>query len=102
MIVALIVAMFLAYPVAQPADQYVCRKNEAAYQHALRECQIMAKRKRVYHALGCAKGARYSGVGMSYGTKPRHCYSKMDSNRLIARAYVRSASGAHYWSAHYR
>ncbi len=85
-----------------PAEQFVCRKDPAAYAHALRECQIMAKKRKVYHALGCAKGTRYSGVGMSYGVKPRHCYSQMDTKRLVARAFVKTKSGARYWSAHYR
>ncbi len=101
-LIAFVVAS--AASAAEPAgpERYVVKKDSAAYRHALHEAQIMASRGRVYHALGCAKGARYSGVGMSYSDKPRHCYLKMSTSRLIARAYVRTKSGATYWSAHYR
>ena len=96
------VCLFTPQVYPDPAEQYVCRKDPIAYQHALRECKLMAKHKKVSHILGCAKGTRFCGVGMSYGTKPRHCYSKTDERRLVARAFVKTASGARYWSAHYR
>ena len=39
-----------------------------AQAHAQREANIQAQRGRMYHALGCAPGTRFSGVG--YGPTP--------------------------------
>ncbi len=84
------------------AAKYVVRKDETAYAHALREATILANRHACYHALGCAPGTSWSGVGYNWNTRPWHCYSYLDDSRLVARACVKGWSGAYYWSAHYR
>ena len=87
----------------EPVKKYVVRKDERAYQHALREAKILAAQHRAGHPLGCAPGARYSGTGYTYSARPRHCfYRKLSESRLIARAVVIGRGGAYFWSAHYR
>lgn len=85
------------------ASKYVVKKDQNAYEHALKEVKIMIARGRVGHPLGCAKGSTRSGTGMSYSVKPRHCfYGKISESRLIARACIRDKRGAYWWSAHYK
>ena len=86
------------------ADGYpvVCRTDERAYQHALREAQILASQGRVYHPLGCAPGTSASGCGSSFDLNlPNHCYYR-SGRRLVARARVMGRDGRFYFSAHYR
>ena len=86
------------------ADGYpvVCRTDERAYQHALREAQILASQGRVYHPLGCAPGTFASGCGSSFDlNRPNHCYYR-SGRRLVARARVMGRDGRFYFSAHYR
>ena len=85
------------------AAQFVVNKDERAYKHALKEAQILAARGTAGHPLGCAPGTRYSGTGYSWSARPNHCfYGEMSESRLVARACVRGANGAYFWSAHYR
>lgn len=86
------------------ADGYpvICRTDERAYQHALREAQILASQRRVYHPLGCAPGTYASGCGSSFNAnRPNHCYYR-SGRRLVARARVMGVDGRYYFSAHYR
>ena len=86
------------------ADGYpvICRTDERAYQHALREAQILASQGRVYHPLGCAPGTYASGCGSSFNAnRPNHCYYR-SGRRLVARARVMGGDGRYYFSAHYR
>ena len=86
------------------ADGYpvICRTDERAYQHALREAQILASQGRVYHPLGCAPGTSASGCGSSFhANRPNHCYYR-SGKRLVARARVMGRDGRFYFSAHYR
>lgn len=82
-----------------------------AYEHALREAQIIASRGLNYHRypdgghpLGNAPGARYSGTGYTWDmNRPGHCWEdELPASRIIARARFRGTSGAWFWSAHYR
>ena len=85
------------------AARYVVNRNQAAYNHALREAQILARNGSAGHPLGCAPGTRRSGTGYSYGSTPNHCYyGQLPDSQLVARACVRGRNGALYWSAHYR
>lgn len=85
------------------AAQFVVNRDERAYQHALKEAKILAARGTAGHPLGCAPGTRYSGTGYSWSARPNHCfYGEMSESRLVARACVRGANGAYFWSAHYR
>lgn len=91
-------------PVTIAADGYpvVCRTDERAYQHALREAQILASQRRVYHPLGCAPGTYASGCGSSFNAnRPNHCFYR-SGRRLVARARVMGRDGRYYFSAHYR
>ena len=86
------------------ADGYpvICRTDEQAYQHALREAQILASQRRVYHPLGCAPGTYASGCGSSFDpNRPNHCFYR-SGRRLVARARVMGRDGRYYCSAHYR
>jgi hypothetical protein len=86
-------------------------EGTAAYQHALREAQIIASRGAGYfrysdggHPLGNAPGARYSGTGYTWDmNRPGHCWEdELPQSRIIARARARGVNGAWFWSAHYR
>ena len=86
------------------ADGYpvICRTDERAYQHALREAQILASQRRVYHPLGCAPGTYASGCGSSFDpNRPNHCFYR-SGKRLVARARVMGRDGRFYFSAHYQ
>ena len=86
------------------ADGYpvICQTDERAYQHALREAQILASQRRVYHPLGCAPGTTGSGCGSSFDpNRPNHCFYR-SGRRLVARARVMGRDGRFYFSAHYR
>lgn len=86
------------------ADGYpvICRTDERAYQHALREAQILASQRRVYHPLGCAPGTSASGCGSSFDpNRPNHCFYR-SGRRLVARARVTGRDGRYYFSAHYK
>lgn len=85
------------------AARYVVNRDQRAYQHALREAQILAQRGTAGHPLGCAPGTSMSGTGYSWDGRPNHCYlGELPSSRLVARAVVRGRNGAYFWSAHYR
>jgi hypothetical protein len=85
------------------AARYVVNRDPAAYAHALREAQILARQGTSGHPLGCAPGTSYSGTGYSWSPSPNHCYyGEMPESRLVARACVRGPNGAYFWSAHYR
>jgi hypothetical protein len=86
-------------------------EGTAAYQHALREAQIIASRGGGYyryadggHPLGNAPGARYSGTGYTWDmNRPGHCWEdELPQSRIIARARAQGVNGAWFWSAHYR
>jgi hypothetical protein len=86
-------------------------QGTAAYQHALREAQIIASRGANYyayrdggHPLGNAPGARYSGTGYTWDVnRPGHCWEdELPESRIIARARWQGINGAWFWSAHYR
>jgi hypothetical protein len=78
-------------------------RNRAAYNHALKEAQILASRGTAGHPMGCAPGSSRSGTGYSWGGAPNHCYyGQLSDSQLIARACVRGRNGAYFWSAHYR
>lgn len=88
---------------AVAADGYpaVYRADERAYQHALREANILASRNTVGHPLGCAPGTTGSGTGTSWSaSRPNHCFFR-SGRRLVARAMVQRG-GKCFWSAHYR
>lgn len=93
----------LATTVANVRKNREVARDERAYQHALREAQILAERRSVGHPLGVAPGCRYSGTGTSRSPdKPNHCYvNELPESRLVARAVV-FRNGVYYWSAHYR
>lgn len=82
----------------------IVNRDQAAYNHALREAQILASRRASGHPLGVAPGCFYSGTGTSTSPEiPNHCYKNMPESRLVARAVVASKDGKlFYWSAHYR
>lgn len=89
----------------------VVGEGTAAYQHALREAQIIAARGGNYHRtgdgghpLGVAPGCSYSGTGYTWDpNRPGHCYlGELPDSRLVARARAQGANGAWFWSAHYR
>lgn len=89
-------------PIAADGYPVVCRTDERAYQHALREAQILASQCRVYHPLGCAPGTYASGCGSSFdANRPNHCFYR-SGRRLVARARVVGRDGRYYFSAHYR
>lgn len=82
-----------------------------AYQHALREAQIIASRGGNYHRngdgghpLGTAPGCSYSGTGYTWDmNRPGHCWeNELPDSRIVARARARGVNGAWFWSAHYR
>ena len=82
-----------------------------AYQHALREAQIIASRGGNYHRhgdgghpLGTAPGCSYSGTGYTWDrNRPGHCWeNELPDNRIVARARAQGVNGAWFWSAHYR
>jgi hypothetical protein len=78
-------------------------RDQAAFSHALREAQILARRGFSHHPLGVAPGARYSGTGSSFSPNdPNHCYDYLPESRLVARAMVPGPNGLYWWSAHYR
>jgi hypothetical protein len=78
-------------------------RDPVAYEHALREAQILASRRMHGHPLGVAPGCSYSGTGTSFSSNsPNHCYMNLGEDRLVARAFVQGADGKYYWSAHYR
>lgn len=82
----------------------IVNRDARAYEHALREAQILASRRSVGHPLGVAPGCSYAGTGTSFSAEqPNHCYAReMPESRLIARAVVLGSDGKYYWSAHYR
>ena len=89
----------------------VIGEGTAAYQHALREAQIIAARGSNYHRsgdgghpLGVAPGCSYAGTGYTWDpNRPGHCYlGELPDSRIVARARVQGANGAWFWSAHYR
>jgi len=86
------------------ADSLIVNRSERAYLHALREAEILARRRTAGHPLGVAPGCRYSGTGISLSAdRPNHCYlEELPESRLVARAMVRGSDGRFYWSAHYR
>jgi hypothetical protein len=89
--------------VVSAASSLIVNRNERAYLHALREAEILARRRTAGHPLGVAPGCRYSGTGVSLSAdRPNHCYSELPESRLVARAMVRGNDGRFYWSAHYR
>jgi hypothetical protein len=86
-------------------------EGTAAYQHALREAQIIAARGGNYHRhsdgghpLGNAPGCKYSGTGYTWDmNRPGHCWEdELPESRIVARARAQGANGAWFWSAHYR
>jgi hypothetical protein len=98
---ALIVAVGNTPP-GQVAQAAVPRTS-TAQAHAKREANLMARRGRMGHFLGCAPGARFCGVG--YGTTP-NCRTCQPSRRsrmtLIADAVTRGRDGYYYRSRHWR
>lgn len=81
----------------------VVNRDQSAFNHALREAQILASRRGSGHPLGVAPGCRYSGTGTSFSpNSPNHCYKSLPESRLVARAVVAGNDGKYYWSAHYR
>ena len=81
----------------------VVNRDQAAYDHAQREAQILANRRGSGHPLGVAPGCSYSGTGTSFSSdSPNHCYNNLPESRLIARAVAVGSDGKYYWSAHYR
>jgi hypothetical protein len=84
-------------------ERYVVNRDPVAYNHAVREAQILANRGTAGHPLGCAPGCSKSGTGYSWSPRPNHCfYGELSDNRLVARACVKGRNGAYFWSAHYR
>jgi hypothetical protein len=86
-------------------------EGTAAYQHALREAQIIASRGGSYHRhgdgghpLGTAPGCKYSGTGYTWDmNRPGHCWEdELPESRIVARARAQGVNGAWFWSAHYR
>ena len=86
-------------------------EGTAAYQHALREAQIIAARGGNYHRhgdgghpLGNAPGCSYSGTGYTWDmNRPGHCWEgELPESRIVARARAQGSNGAWFWSAHYR
>ncbi len=72
----------------------VVNRNQSAFNHALREAQILARRGFSHHPLGVAPGARMSGTGSSFSPdQPNHCYDHLPESRLVARAVVRASDG---------
>lgn len=97
--------------VANAMSHLVVDRDQRAYQHALREAQIIAARGEGYHRssdgghpLGVAPGCSFSGTGFSRDpNRPNHCYlGELPDSRLIARAMVPGPNGTYFWSAHYR
>ena len=81
----------------------IVNRDSAAYNHALREAQILANNRWKGHPLGVAPGCSYSGTGTSsHPEAPNHCYAGSSESRLVARACVLGSDGKYYWSAHYR
>lgn len=92
-------------------SRLIVNRDDRAYQHALREAQIIASRGERYHRssdgghpLGVAPGCRFAGTGYSRDpNRPNHCYyGEISEDRLIARAMVPGPNGTYFWSAHYR
>ncbi len=78
----------------------------AAYQHALREAQIIAARGSNYHRhgdgghpLGVAPGCSYAGTGYTWDpNRPGHCYlGELPDSRIVARC----ASPRREWCLYY-
>ena len=93
-----------AVSVVEGISSRIVNRDSAAYNHALREAQILASRRSVGHPLGVAPGCSYAGTGTSFSAEhPNHCFAReMPESRLIARAVVLGSDGKYYWSAHYR
>lgn len=94
-----------------PKPQYVqsvqssrqVNRSQTAFNHALEEARILARRGFSGHPLGVAPGARLAGTGSSFSPNvPNHCYNYLPEDRLVARAVVKGADGLYWWSAHYR
>lgn len=93
-----------AVNVIEGISSRIVNRDPVAYNHALREAQILASRRGSGHPLGVAPGCFYAGTGTSFSAEqPNHCYAReMPESRLVARAVVRGSDGKYYWSAHYR
>ncbi len=96
---------------SRSGNSAVIGEGTAAYQHALREAQIIAARGSNYHRhgdgghpLGVAPGCSYAGTGYTWDpNRPGHCYlGELPDSRIVARARAQGANGAWFWSAHYR
>jgi len=103
MTVAMVLLMLLPVAAEDPKPNKP-KFDPVAQAHALREAKIMASRGRCAHYLGCAPGARFSGVGMSTNPNPRTCepwrYGS-SARKLIADAIV-YRNGRYYRSRHWR
>lgn len=81
----------------------VINRDNAAYQHALKEATYLAERGIVGHPFGVAPGCNKAGTGCSSSeSRPNHCFMELPESRIVARAVVRGRDGRFYWSAHYR
>lgn len=81
----------------------IINRNQAAYNHALKEATYLAERCMVGHPFGVAPGCNKAGTGCSSSEeRPNHCFMELPESRIVARAVVRGRDGRFYWSAHYR
>lgn len=88
-------------PVASDGFPVIFKKDRKAYAFALREANLLAKARKVWHPLGVAPGCKSAGTGCSVSEcRPRHCFFK-SGKQLVARARV-FAGGRWYWSSQYK